>query len=223
MTTLISDNWVRRALFVTRPINPDWFHPGKRTRRSDIDAALALCALCPVRGHCLQNAIDNNDPWGIWGGTREEQRAVMLRTHHNRPTATQASAPDVRRAAHACSFGDRLQDLAQVLTAAGRLDGREPVHGAVVGVWHGVPVAVLGLLGAGVPARVAKSPTGVPRSSRMGTVRIEEVMKAQAAREPGDAVDQRLPHVAPEVAAIQWAPVGVRECQCVRPATEQLL
>ncbi|MBK5308318.1 MAG: WhiB family transcriptional regulator [Frankiaceae bacterium] len=79
MTSLTPERWVRQALCVTRPINPDAFHPGKRTRRSEVAAALALCAQCPVRGQCLQNALDHEDPWGIWGGTTEEQRAVMLR------------------------------------------------------------------------------------------------------------------------------------------------
>ena len=59
-------------------LDPDWFHPGKRTRSRDVKAALALCAECPVRMECLQNALEYRDPWGIWGGTTEEQRAVML-------------------------------------------------------------------------------------------------------------------------------------------------
>lgn len=79
MTTLIREAWVRQALCVTRPVDPDWFHPGKRTRPRDVAAALALCAECPVREACLQNALDYQDPWGIWGGRTEEQRAVMRR------------------------------------------------------------------------------------------------------------------------------------------------
>ena len=79
MTTLMREAWIRQALCVTRAVDPDWFHPGKRTRPRDVEAALALCAKCPVRMHCLQNALDYRDPWGIWGGTNEEQRAVMLR------------------------------------------------------------------------------------------------------------------------------------------------
>lgn len=79
MTTLIGEAWVRQALCVTRPVDPDWLHPSKRTRPRDVAAALALCAQCAVREACLQNALDYRDPWGIWGGTTEEQRAVMLR------------------------------------------------------------------------------------------------------------------------------------------------
>ena len=79
VTTLIPEEWIRLGLCVTRPIDPDCFHPGKRTPRKDVEAALALCARCPVSRECLQNALDYADPWGIWGGTTEEQRALMLR------------------------------------------------------------------------------------------------------------------------------------------------
>jgi WhiB family redox-sensing transcriptional regulator len=79
MTTLISATWVRQALCVTRPVDPDWFHPGKRTGTRDVTAALTLCAEFPVREACLQAALDCRDLWGIWGGTTEEERAVMLR------------------------------------------------------------------------------------------------------------------------------------------------
>ena len=79
MTTLMREAWTRQALCVTRPVDPDWFHPGKRTRPRDVKAALALCTECPVRSACLQNALDHRDPWGIWGGTTEDQRATMLR------------------------------------------------------------------------------------------------------------------------------------------------
>ena len=80
MTALTREIWVRQALCVTRPVDPDWFHPGKRTRPRDVAAALALCAECPVRMECLKIALEYRDPWGIWGGTTEEQCAVMLRT-----------------------------------------------------------------------------------------------------------------------------------------------
>lgn len=79
MTRLITERWVRQALCATSRADPDWFHPGKRAKRGDVAAALALCAECHVRVECLQNALDYCDPWGIWGGTTEPQRAVMRR------------------------------------------------------------------------------------------------------------------------------------------------
>lgn len=84
MITLIPERWVRQAMCVRQPINPDAYHASKQTPRREVEAALALCAVCPVRADCLQNALDNNDMWGIWGGTTEEERAVMLRAKAER-------------------------------------------------------------------------------------------------------------------------------------------
>jgi hypothetical protein len=41
--------------------------------------ARALCARCPSRAACLQAALDNREPYGLWGGTTPKQRAAMLR------------------------------------------------------------------------------------------------------------------------------------------------
>ena len=75
MITLIPERWVQHALCAKLPIHPDLFYVGKKTRAVDVDAALAVCEACPVRRDCLQNALDYDDPWGIWGGTTEGQRA----------------------------------------------------------------------------------------------------------------------------------------------------
>lgn len=49
---------------------------------SDVDALASgrqLCASCPVRGRCLQFAINNDITVGIWGGlTPAERRGAGL-------------------------------------------------------------------------------------------------------------------------------------------------
>lgn len=35
---------------------------------NDIARAKAMCALCPLRIECLDNALDREEPWGVWGG-----------------------------------------------------------------------------------------------------------------------------------------------------------
>jgi WhiB family transcriptional regulator, redox-sensing transcriptional regulator len=35
---------------------------------SEIARAKAICANCPVRGSCLEAAVDRREPWGVWGG-----------------------------------------------------------------------------------------------------------------------------------------------------------
>ena len=34
----------------------------------DIARAKAMCGLCPLQADCLQNALDREEPWGVWGG-----------------------------------------------------------------------------------------------------------------------------------------------------------
>lgn len=57
-----------------RGADPDLFFPerGESTR-----AAKAICAGCPVQSECLDWAVGNNEPGGIWGGSSERQRRLL--------------------------------------------------------------------------------------------------------------------------------------------------
>lgn len=48
----------------------------KRQRRED--AAKAVCATCPVIEPCRQHALDAHEPYGVWGGLTESERAAIL-------------------------------------------------------------------------------------------------------------------------------------------------
>lgn len=37
-------------------------------------AAKAVCAVCPVRQHCFDHAVENAEMYGIWGGTSQRAR-----------------------------------------------------------------------------------------------------------------------------------------------------
>ncbi|WP_329560779.1 WhiB family transcriptional regulator [Kitasatospora sp. NBC_01266] len=59
-----------------------FFHPpGERNpAHDDRDAAAkAVCARCPVRVACLDHALRTREPYGVWGGLSEEERAAALR------------------------------------------------------------------------------------------------------------------------------------------------
>ena len=34
----------------------------------DIARAKAMCTKCPLRANCLRDALDREEPWGVWGG-----------------------------------------------------------------------------------------------------------------------------------------------------------
>lgn len=58
-----------------------FFHPeGERgaARRRREQAAKAVCATCPVQLRCAEHALRVREPYGIWGGVGEEERAVLI-------------------------------------------------------------------------------------------------------------------------------------------------
>jgi hypothetical protein len=42
-------------------------------------AAVDRCSFCPVRRSCLASALANDEEYGVWGGTTELQRDVLVR------------------------------------------------------------------------------------------------------------------------------------------------
>ena len=46
-------------------VDPDlWFAESP----ADVEAAKALCSVCPLRTACLASALERREPWGVWGG-----------------------------------------------------------------------------------------------------------------------------------------------------------
>lgn len=55
----------------------DWYP----SRGAATAPAKAVCADCPVRIDCLHYALNNNEHFGIWGGTSERERRRIRRRH----------------------------------------------------------------------------------------------------------------------------------------------
>lgn len=54
---------------------------GRFRRISD---AKAMCRRCPVIAECLEWALDTAQPFGIWGGTTERDRRVIIKERQSR-------------------------------------------------------------------------------------------------------------------------------------------
>lgn len=69
--------WHRDA--ACRGLDPEVFFTerGERT-----DAPKAICAGCPVRVECLEYALDNREPIGVWGGLSAVQRERIVGRLH---------------------------------------------------------------------------------------------------------------------------------------------
>lgn len=61
--------------------DPDLFFPVPPSghHQAQVAKAKALCADCPVRGQCLDYAVQTSQRHGIWGGMTEEERYRVLR------------------------------------------------------------------------------------------------------------------------------------------------
>jgi WhiB family transcriptional regulator, redox-sensing transcriptional regulator len=60
--------------------DPDLFFPEVGERNP---AAKAVCRRCVVREQCLAFALDNREPFGIWGGLSADERK-KLRTRQRK-------------------------------------------------------------------------------------------------------------------------------------------
>lgn len=79
-----------------------FFHPrAERTvaRENRINAAKAVCRECPVIEQCLDHAIRVREPYGIWGGLSEEERASTLGVRSLRYPGARPPAPSTTPAA----------------------------------------------------------------------------------------------------------------------------
>lgn len=73
--------WQQKGLCNT--LDPEvFFHPeGERgaPRRRRVEQAKAICSQCPVIQECREYALNNHEPYGVWGGLSEEERADIVR------------------------------------------------------------------------------------------------------------------------------------------------
>ncbi len=66
--------WHQEALCAQ--VGGDWWFPEKGGQAKE---AQQVCAKCPVQEECLQTALANHEPYGIWGSSSPRDRARMRR------------------------------------------------------------------------------------------------------------------------------------------------
>jgi WhiB family redox-sensing transcriptional regulator len=58
-----------------------FFHPPNErdaAREARIAQAKAICRGCPAINECLDHALRAREPYGVWGGLSEDERASLL-------------------------------------------------------------------------------------------------------------------------------------------------
>lgn len=69
------DAWRVRASCIVA--DPDTFFPEKGGSVRD---ARKVCQKCEVKDQCLEFALENKEPFGVWGGLTQQERKALLRT-----------------------------------------------------------------------------------------------------------------------------------------------
>jgi WhiB family transcriptional regulator, redox-sensing transcriptional regulator len=71
------DWWVQAAC---QSADPELFFPISAAGASAavISRAKGICARCAIRQQCLEYAVETRQPHGIWGGTSEAERRLIV-------------------------------------------------------------------------------------------------------------------------------------------------
>jgi WhiB family redox-sensing transcriptional regulator len=78
----VSEEWDWQLFAACRGMDVEmFFHPlaeGRKDRTRRIAQAKVICHTCPVMTECRQHALTTREPYGIWGGLSEDERALLL-------------------------------------------------------------------------------------------------------------------------------------------------
>jgi WhiB family redox-sensing transcriptional regulator len=65
-----------------RDLPPEVFFPSDGV---GVEVARHYCAECPVKGPCLEYALENHIEHGVWGGASERERRRIARSRRGIP------------------------------------------------------------------------------------------------------------------------------------------
>jgi WhiB family redox-sensing transcriptional regulator len=78
----ITDNWNWQLFAACRGMDVEiFYHPWgerNRSRKDRINRAKNICQHCPVISECARHALEAREPYGVWGGLSEDDRADIL-------------------------------------------------------------------------------------------------------------------------------------------------
>lgn len=91
--------WMTRAS--CRDYDPDLFFPEQGGNRQN-QQAKRVCAKCPVWIECRTMAIQDEEPFGVWGGLSEKDRRKISRLsqRHACPECEQSFGTERKLSAH---------------------------------------------------------------------------------------------------------------------------
>jgi WhiB family redox-sensing transcriptional regulator len=96
----IAEHWDWQLAASCRGMDVGHFYhpPDERNsaREQRIAEAKKVCHRCPVIAECLDHALRVREPYGIWGGRSEDERAALLGVQSLRYPARIVDAPQLQ-------------------------------------------------------------------------------------------------------------------------------
>lgn len=117
-------NWTWQEKAACRGADPAVFFPttpeSPVAREAQTRQAKAVCRRCPVVAACLDHALRAREPYGVWGGRTEGERADLLGLESLRYPARRSRPP--RRSASS------RREAWQASMMTRRADDGSPLH-----------------------------------------------------------------------------------------------
>lgn len=85
---LVETSWMVQGR--CRDLPPEVFFPSDGV---GVEVARHYCAECPVKGPCLEYALENHIEHGVWGGASERERRRIARSRRGLPARNVLSQP----------------------------------------------------------------------------------------------------------------------------------
>ena len=74
------EDWESDAL--CKEVGPEVFYPSEYQGTNTYEQAVKVCNLCSVKAQCLERALRDEDPHGMWGGVTPTTRLRLLQERH---------------------------------------------------------------------------------------------------------------------------------------------
>jgi len=84
MPKLLTPTWMRHAACTRDAFDPEWWWPNSRAVDDNTKLAMLICRSCKIRDLCLDFAIANGEPEGVWGGCTPSQRKFIAAERRRR-------------------------------------------------------------------------------------------------------------------------------------------
>jgi WhiB family redox-sensing transcriptional regulator len=85
---LVDTSWMVQGR--CRDLPPEVFFPSDGV---GVEVARHYCAECPVKGPCLEYALENHIEHGVWGGASERERRRIARSRRGLPARSGLPQP----------------------------------------------------------------------------------------------------------------------------------